>query len=259
MRQTIESPEFYAENVRRTKWILKISQDDAQLSYFTVVIKRAEEDYGPASVKLNLKFCVLSNKGLPLKREWVGNTEFSKGTAKGFEKLLERAELFGERKEFLPQDTLTVHCQIWEVDAPSIETECVFARSEIEVDRKFFLGSVSDFSQLNPGDSSEVQLQMLSSEDETSLFVPHQAYLCVMERTFDDCEEKLELRIFFDDEVGEFFSCKIGFFDVEERKLDYGKFDFRYEEYGPRILQCELFPTKWDLMAKKACICLETP
>ncbi|GIY51693.1 hypothetical protein CEXT_712611 [Caerostris extrusa] len=97
-RQTIESPEFYAENVRQTKWILQISEEDALLSHFTVVIKRAEEDYGPASVKLNLKICVLSNKGLTLKREWVENTESSKGTEKELQKLLERAALFATRK-----------------------------------------------------------------------------------------------------------------------------------------------------------------
>ncbi|GIY51692.1 hypothetical protein CEXT_712601 [Caerostris extrusa] len=65
----------------------------------------------------------------------------------------------------------------------------------MEVHRKLFLGTVCDFSQLNPGDSSEVQLEILSSEDETSLFDPHPAYLCVMERMVDDYEEKLELRI----------------------------------------------------------------
>ncbi|GIY28407.1 hypothetical protein CDAR_388721 [Caerostris darwini] len=64
----------------------------------------------------------------------------------------------------------------------------------------------------------------------------------------DDYEEKFELRIFFDDEVGEFFSCKISVFDVEEQKLDCGKFDFRYEQYGPRTLQCVLLPTRWNLM-----------
>ncbi|GIY28409.1 hypothetical protein CDAR_388731 [Caerostris darwini] len=127
--------------------------------------KRAEEDYGPESVKLNLKICVLSNKGLTLKREWVENTEFSKGTGKGFQKLLERAVLFGTRKEeYLAEDTLTVHCQFSEVGTTPTETEYVFARSEMEVHRKLFLGTVCDFSQLNPGDSSEVQLQMLSSK-----------------------------------------------------------------------------------------------
>ncbi|GIY68834.1 hypothetical protein CDAR_173761 [Caerostris darwini] len=101
-RQTIDSPEFYAENVRRTKWILKISQEDALLSHFTVLIKRAEEDYGPASVKLYLKICLISNKGFSLRRESIVNTEFSKGTAKGFQKLLERAALFATTKRRIP-------------------------------------------------------------------------------------------------------------------------------------------------------------
>ncbi|GIY85130.1 hypothetical protein CDAR_16261 [Caerostris darwini] len=91
------------------------------------------------------------------------------------------------------------------------ETEYVFARSEIEVHRKLFLGTVCDLSRLFRGDSSEVQLQMLSSEDETSLV-----------------------------------------FDVVKQKLDCGKFDFHYEQYGPRILQCVLLPTKWDLLDEES-------
>ncbi|GIX81632.1 speckle-type POZ protein [Caerostris darwini] len=250
-RQTIESPEFYAENVRRTKWILKISEEDALLSHFTVLIKRAEEDYGPASVKLNLKICLISNKGFSLKREGLVNTEFSKGTEKGFQKLLERAALFATRKEeFLPEDTLTVHCQFCEVYTTTTETEYVSALSQMAVDRKLFLATVSDFSQLDPGNSSKVNLQMLFSEDETSEFDPDRSHLSVMER--NDYEEKLELRIFFDDEVGEFFSCKINVFDAEGQKLNCGKFDFLCEQYGPRILQCVLLPTKWDLMAKES-------
>ncbi|GIY30913.1 TD and POZ domain-containing protein 3 [Caerostris extrusa] len=248
-RQSIDSPEFYAENVRRTKWILKISQEDALLSHFTVVIKRAKEDYGPASVKLNLEICVLSNMGLTLKREWVENTEFSKGTEKGFQQLLERAALFATRKEeYLAEDTLTVHCQFWQVGTATTETERVFAQSEIEVDRKFFLGTVSNFSQINAGDSSEVQLKMLFSEEESSLFIPDRANLSVIEKV--GYEEKLELHIYFKDNPGEFFSCKISIFDVEGQKLKCGKFDFSYEEYGPRTLQCGLLPTRWDLMAK---------
>ncbi|GIX94923.1 TD and POZ domain-containing protein 1-like [Caerostris darwini] len=250
-RQTVYSPEFYAENVRRTKWILKISQEDALLSHFRVLIKRAEEDYGPTSVKLNLKICLISNKGFSLRREGLVNTEFSKGTEKGFQELLERAELFATRKEeFLPENTLTVHCQFWEVCTTTTETEYVSARSQMTVDRKLFLGTVSDFSELNPGDSSEVKLQMRFSEDETSVFVPDRVHLYVMER--EDYEEKLKLCIFFDYEVGEFFSCKISVFDVEAQKLNCGKFDFNYEHYGPRILQCVLLPTKWDLMAKES-------
>ncbi|GIY85405.1 TD and POZ domain-containing protein 4 [Caerostris extrusa] len=250
-RQTIESPEFYAENVRQTKWILKISQEDALPSHFTVLIKRAEEDYGPASVKLNLKICVLSNKGFSVKREDLVNTEFSKGTEKGFQKLLERAALFATRKEeFLPEDTLTVHCQFWEVYTTSTETEYVSALSQRAVDRELFLLTLSDFSELNPGDSSEVNLQMLFSEDGTCMFFPDRAHLSVMER--NDYEEKLELCIFFDDDVGEFFSCKISVFDVEGQKLNCGKFDFHYDQYGPRILRCVLLPTKWDLMAKES-------
>ncbi|GIX84222.1 TD and POZ domain-containing protein 3 [Caerostris darwini] len=250
-RQTIESPEFYAENVRQTKWILKISQEDALLSHFTVLIKRDAEDCGPASVKLNLKLCLISNKGFTLRREWVENIEFYKGKEKGFQTLLERAALFATRKdEYLPQDTLTVHCQFWEVYTTTTETKCVSALSEMELDRKLFLCTVCDFSQLHPGDSSEVQLQMLSSEDESSMFIPDHAYLSVMERT--DYQEKLKLRIFFNDEIREFFSCKISVLDVDGQKLNGGKFDFRYGEYGPRILQCVLLPTKWDLMAKES-------
>ncbi|GIY68836.1 TD and POZ domain-containing protein 5 [Caerostris darwini] len=250
-RQTIDSPEFYAENVRRTKWILQISQEYGLVSHFTVIIKRAEEDYGPASVKLNLQISVLSNKGLTLRRESVENTEFSKGTKKGSLRLLERAVLFATRKEeYLPQDTLTIHCQFWEVGTTTTETERVFVRSEIEVDRKFFLGTVSNFSQINARDSREVQLKMLSSEDESSLFIPDRANLSVIERA--EYEETLELHIYFKDNAGEFFSCKICVFDVEGQKLNCGKFDFSYEEYGPRTLQCGLLPTRWDLMAKES-------
>ncbi|GIX84225.1 TD and POZ domain-containing protein 3 [Caerostris darwini] len=250
-RQTIESPVFCAQNVRQTDWILEISQEDALMSHFTVLIKRTAEDFGPASVKLNLKICLISNKGFPLTREWVENIEFYKGKEKRFEKLLERADLFATRKdEYLPQDTLTIHCQFWEVYTKTTETKYVSALSEMEVGRKLFLGTVCDFSQLHPGDSSEVQLRMLSSEDESSMFIPDKADLSVMERT--DYQEKLKLRLFFDDEVGEFFSCKISVLDVDGQKLNGGKFDFSYEEYTPLILQCVLLPTKWDLMAKES-------
>ncbi|GIY14964.1 hypothetical protein CDAR_114541 [Caerostris darwini] len=184
-RQTIDSPEFYAENVSRTKWILQISQVDALLGHFT---------------------------GLTLKREWVENKEFFKGTKKGFLKLFERAALFATRREeYLAEDTLTVHCQFWEVDTTPTESEYVFARSEIEVDRKFFLGTVSDFSQINAGGSREVQLKMLSSEDESSMFIPDRANPSVIERA--EYEEKLELHIYFKDNAGEFFSCKISVMD----------------------------------------------
>ncbi|GIX74174.1 TD and POZ domain-containing protein 3 [Caerostris extrusa] len=240
--EALESPVFYAENVYNTNWILRIfplgTTDSCDLAVF---LKRVRDE-GPPSVKINLKICLLSNKGLTMRNKCVLNTEFYKGTEKGFQKLLERAELFGERKnEYLPEDTLTAHCQFWEVDTTTAVTKHVFVRTQIEVNRKVFLGTVYDFISLRVGDSREILLQTLSSEGDPSLFIPNQAYLSVTETTAFN--ENLKITIVFDHFDERFFFSKINIHSPEGQTLYSGKLKFRYEYAGPRTLDCMLLET----------------
>ncbi|KAF8787348.1 Speckle-type POZ protein like [Argiope bruennichi] len=76
---------------------------------------------------------------------------FNKGRISGCPEFMKREDLFTlERAVLLPQDILTVRCNMRRVDGESIEKVHIFARTMIRIEQMNFTWAIKDFSCIEP-------------------------------------------------------------------------------------------------------------
>ncbi|GBM97269.1 hypothetical protein AVEN_75797-1 [Araneus ventricosus] len=142
----LQSPTFTVDSIEKTKWrlILHVNQH-CVLGY----IKRQIDRSALKSMELNFELAVLAADGKRANEQ--KDVCFRINPHSKIVKLIENNVLSDRKAEFLPNDTLTVWCQIRRRDVGISTPDLCFARTQLLHERLCFIWAVESFSSLLPG------------------------------------------------------------------------------------------------------------
>ncbi|KAF8787835.1 TD and POZ domain-containing protein 1 [Argiope bruennichi] len=149
-----ESPVFTADAPKGTKWTLRFypmgCNNENELEFY---LYRQTDDAGEKIVRVNYLLAFVDKSGSILHEiNGFANQGFRKGKLFGFREFLKRDYVFVSEKEaYLPEDTLTVQCTLWENEKKPDKVKHLYARTVYNVNRRSFLWRIEKFSDLRSG------------------------------------------------------------------------------------------------------------
>ncbi|XP_055941845.1 TD and POZ domain-containing protein 3-like [Argiope bruennichi] len=146
--ECIASPAFITDALDGTKWSLLLYPmgyiDKNHVSFY---LHRKEDCTGPIAVKVNFQLSFLGKDGSVLTEVTVSNWSFMKKNvfAHPIRELHEKV-FITEKESFLPDDTLTVQCTIWNKKETLLKPKLISARTVFKVNRKVYIWKIDQFT-----------------------------------------------------------------------------------------------------------------
>ncbi|GBN59712.1 hypothetical protein AVEN_96322-1 [Araneus ventricosus] len=207
--QKIVSPTFIAETLEGAKWSLWLyPKGYADENFITFYLRRECDWDEPALVAANYQLAFLGKDGSFLKENSSSKYIFDRN---GWSVVVteEREKVFlAERAVFLPEDTLTVQCTIWNKGEKPVEPKHLSARTVFKVNRRSFVWRIDKFSTLKPGVRNNFKDDLIDFD-------------LVVNETID-LTKTLDLNIISFNKSIQYFSFKTSFVDTEGEKEDSG-------------------------------------
>ncbi|GBM07235.1 hypothetical protein AVEN_25491-1 [Araneus ventricosus] len=168
--EELSGPTFFIEGMEGSKWTLILfpqatrSKERGTIACYFYL---ENEENGPHEVEIDYELSALGCDGLPL-----ATASFTKSTMQGNEwsspLLLQKNTVFLEKRdEFLPKDSLTVRCRIWQINQENINSERYFATTRIELEKASLFGVVKKNDDW-PFHGQRYHVQFISVSTETS-------------------------------------------------------------------------------------------
>ncbi|GFR11573.1 MATH domain-containing protein [Trichonephila clavata] len=156
----IESPGFKVESLGGTWWHLEINEKSEQ--FLSISIHR-EECSGPDVIEVVFQLALLTRDATCIKRE-DHRRQFFKG---GFFELSEPTKRIfkSQRDQYLPNDTLTLRCQMWGVGLNPSRPNMCFAASKLGLDRRTIFFNIRNFTNFAPGQEEKYHITPMSGEN----------------------------------------------------------------------------------------------
>ncbi|KAF8787857.1 TD and POZ domain-containing protein 5 [Argiope bruennichi] len=151
----LESPKFTADALQGTKWSLWLFLIDGYYvdygDYVGIYLLRENNCCGKETIEVNYEIAILDKNGSFLRVE-NRKDSFSKYDIRGFPRYVTRKEVFFTKREsFLPEETLTVQCKLWNKEGKPVNSKHFYARTIFSENRKYFIWQIDAFSTVEPG------------------------------------------------------------------------------------------------------------
>ncbi|GBN23980.1 TD and POZ domain-containing protein 5 [Araneus ventricosus] len=151
--EIIPSPTFVEDVLEGTKWSLRLfPRGEANDSVISFYLHREKDSSGPANYVVNYRLAFLDKDGSFLNKKTILKRCFTKDQSQGFIIYVAREKVFvTERETFLPEDTLTVQCTIWNKEEEPVKPKHFYARTVFKENRRSFMWRINEFSALKRG------------------------------------------------------------------------------------------------------------
>ncbi|GIY37723.1 speckle-type POZ protein B [Caerostris darwini] len=211
-REVIESPNFIAVNMKKSKWIVRLFPGGWSNENYLAVYLRCEND-DPFSHKVNYELQVIAiDAVLKTSREFNHLFE-KKNLGKGFFLFLHRDENgINDRDAFLPHDTFTLLCRLWYPDTEILESGQCFARTRMGVERMCFAWDLVEFSTLQPDLKKTFPITAASGE------IPLKSMNLFWTKTCSSEEMNVEIALRANENIA--CKCKLSILGFEGKVID---------------------------------------
>ncbi|GFY73685.1 hypothetical protein TNIN_429801 [Trichonephila inaurata madagascariensis] len=145
--ECISSPRFTVDTLGKTTWKLKLyptGNIELNKDFISIFLRREKNTTEPLNVTLSYRISILGTDDSVLFSRTVLKYPFGRGCGDGFGEYMKRDEILKiRRKDYLPQNALTVHCSIW--NDVQEHVRCL-ARTRILVERRSFMWNIKQFN-----------------------------------------------------------------------------------------------------------------
>ncbi|KAF8792311.1 Speckle-type POZ protein like [Argiope bruennichi] len=146
----LQSPEFSADMGKQTKWKLCLyPRGDESSNFICVCVYRVKDTNNEDNLEVCFQISALSaDESIP-RTVATFRSLIKEGQFAGHSDLLKRDDLFSmDAAVLLPDDTLTVQCDMWTIGGRDMKNVHYYARTFIKVEQITFIWSVTSFSSL---------------------------------------------------------------------------------------------------------------
>ncbi|KAF8787710.1 Speckle-type POZ protein like [Argiope bruennichi] len=230
MKEPIESPPFIADALEGTKWSLRLyPMGLTDKNYVCFDILRKRKCNGPEDIRINFQLVALDKDELYLTERTATKCDFKKSVGKGYPTFESREKIFiTEREAFLPDDTLTLQCTIWNEGQKPVNPKYLYARTVFKVNRRSFVWKIDNFSALTSGMNNKFKDDLIEFDFDIKEGL--------------DLEKKLVVKNISYDESLKYISFTVNVIDSEKKKKILGS-----QEYFADDLKEGVLPTLLNL------------
>ncbi|GBM07239.1 hypothetical protein AVEN_25494-1 [Araneus ventricosus] len=226
----LPGPTFVIERLQGSKWTLflfprasRYKEEGSMACY----LHHESEENGSHEIEIGFELSALGSDGLPLE-----TVSFIKCKMQGNDwsspLLLKKKTVFLEKRDaFLPKDSLTVLCRIWQINQENINSERYFATTRIELQKVSLFGVVKKNDDC-PIQGQRYHVQFISVSTETSpIFINVRV-----------TQEGLSYAVIkqAESKLLKFCKCKLHFSDATGKEIAYGQGEFQFD----------IIPLYWD-------------
>ncbi|GBN92533.1 hypothetical protein AVEN_32240-1 [Araneus ventricosus] len=234
LREGVElaSPTFMGDEFFGTKWSLHLYPMGGEKFKNSIgFYLHREDDSGPHEMEVNYHLAFLSKDGTVLKGLYA-NFYFKRGEGDGRQNFESRKRVFlTQRKEFLPEDTLTVQCTLQEICDTIASLKYTYARTVFKVNRRSVLWKIDKFSTVKSGLRNKFKDNLINLE-----LILNKEIFNMDVISYDDSIKYISVNISIIDSKGRKTNCGVGEFNGSKiqwssfggNQLEYGKFDSTY-------------------------------
>ncbi|GBN61419.1 TD and POZ domain-containing protein 3 [Araneus ventricosus] len=209
----IHSPVFFAHVLGGTNWTVYLYSDDKDLPGCLSCYIRRQNDSGPQLLQLDYELSLLAGNGSVLYSEiflkklyMTFNTDWKTALH------VNKDEVFLHKKDlFMPDDTLTIRCRMWNSQDSISQSESCFVETSIKTQCKSFVGTITKLRCLGPG---EIYPICIISSKENFL---SSMKLCAV------ADDKLVIKMFANQKFFRPYRYKIFLRDIYGNKVKYGQ------------------------------------
>ncbi|GBN35691.1 TD and POZ domain-containing protein 5 [Araneus ventricosus] len=158
-KEALVSPELIVGCLNNTKWSLCLYKNELWSGNYIGIFLQPTDAF-LESFDVDFQLSILASDGTSLKTYEVTQKSLLSGVGIENSQFLEQNDvLLKQRAEFLPEETLTVQCQLWNNDMRKSDSENCFIRTRVEVEQKEFIGDVEGFSFLQANQKIPIVLR----------------------------------------------------------------------------------------------------
>ncbi|GBN08810.1 Speckle-type POZ protein [Araneus ventricosus] len=145
--KNLDSPKFTAHCMKNTEWFLRIYPRGRMFDcYIPCFLRRTDSSDGPQSVEIDYILTVISADGsIVFLREITGHS-FERGSGFGFPDFVRRDDIFENQSLCLPEDTLTIKCQMWMYDNDAATSTYCSGCTRIGFDTRCYTWTIKEFT-----------------------------------------------------------------------------------------------------------------
>ncbi|GBN25831.1 Speckle-type POZ protein [Araneus ventricosus] len=215
--EEIVSPSFIADGLEGTKWSLSLyprgCTDAHSIGFY---LNRERDGDRPNAIEVYYKLAFLDKDGLIVKERTSLKSSFKEKDTRGFPKYDDQDTVFVTRRgEYLPEDTLTVQCTLWNREKTPVKPRYIYARTVFRVNRRYVEWKIDKIGTLKSAHIKRYKDNLISFD------------LIFNEQKID--ELKLD-GISFDDSL-KYISCRALVLDSDGKKENCG-----FQVYFPNHL-----------------------
>ncbi|GBM07237.1 hypothetical protein AVEN_25492-1 [Araneus ventricosus] len=148
--EELTSPKFFIDGLEGSKWTLFLfprASRSKEEGFLTCYLLHESDENDPHEVEIDYELSALGCDGLPLE-----SVSFTKCAMHGNEwtspLILQQKTVFLEKRDaFLPKDTLTIRCRIWQVNQENKNPERYHATTRIEVEKASLYGVMTELCE----------------------------------------------------------------------------------------------------------------
>ncbi|XP_055928897.1 uncharacterized protein LOC129959975 [Argiope bruennichi] len=170
--EEISCPEFNIKGIDGSKWKLYLfpRASKSKMSWSIACYLHLEKENGPRGVEIAYELSALGCDGLPLETKTCTDCFMQENDWAPPLILKQKTVFLEKRQEFLPKDTLTIRCIIWQFNQGSITAERYFATTRIDIEKVPLFGIVRK-TRSRKNVENKYRVEFLQESTETPVFI----------------------------------------------------------------------------------------
>nr|GBO18078.1 hypothetical protein AVEN_249560-1 [Araneus ventricosus] len=157
---SLTSPWFSGEILENTRWHLWLQDEENVNLPVACYIFRGSDEETKGNIDVNFELAILGGDGLPLVTK-RGEKCFEEFSQSEWLELIDKNYILEQKERFLPNDTLTLRCQLRVKKSSISGRDICFARTVLGVEKTEFFWTNKEFSQMQPGQKRSLLVQPL--------------------------------------------------------------------------------------------------
>ncbi|CAL1298330.1 unnamed protein product [Larinioides sclopetarius] len=238
-KESLVSPEFIVGCLNNTKWSLCLYKNEKWSGNYIGIFLQPTDSF-LESFDVNFQLSIVAPDGTPLKTYEVAQKSLLSGVGIENSQFLEQNEvLLEQRAGFLPEETLTVQCQLWNNDMQKSDSENSYIHTRVEIEQNDFIGDVKEFGLLQANQKIPIVLRP---------DVNNKALISMNITISDVCSGEyitVEINPIYDLKIKMSY-CKYYILDITGKKVECGQDEEPFGSHSKFIL----FFTKSQLMKR---------
>ncbi|CAL1297905.1 unnamed protein product [Larinioides sclopetarius] len=165
---SLNSPVFVADSIDKTKWRLSFhmaSWNESTSGHMICVLQRERDESELGSIYIDFQISIVDETGVILRSVREERCRFGMNLAyagdnsfRVAKNLIQIKTLMENFEKYIYNNTLNIRCKMWKFGCILPRTELCFARTILDIEKRYFVWTIEKVFYISPGQNRTIQL-----------------------------------------------------------------------------------------------------